>query len=578
MTAVVVIAMTASVHAQTPCEELATYPVRLAILGDRTGDHQEGIYEGIVAEVERMRPDIVMTVGDMIEGYTSDTAQMREQWDEYLEIVKPLGARLHFTPGNHDITSDAMEPAYRTRIGEPYHSFDYRSIHFVVLDVSRWESTPELPAAQLAWLSADLAANQNACYTLVFFHKPFWYRTIGDSRADSLHTLFRANGVDAVFTGHFHQYFSADFDGIKYTSLGSSGGETEESPDGLLYQFGWVTIDGEGIHVAPVKSEAVLPWTVQSLAQARAANSVQTSGITYARPLLMTDDLKVTGGTITALVRNPLSNADYSDTLRWDSPQGWSVAPAVAAFTVPGGGETTVEFDVSPPDSVTTMPSLSTRLPYAEGQTTRVSRTLEVARTTACAKADGGVTIDGQLTEPCWRKPQSVLLAADGTVSKQDSTAFYFAYDRENLYMAVYCREAMMDSLRAVMTERDAAVYTEEAVGLMVQPEGVAGADLFQVYVNPRGTVCDQRITRQTDGYWAGDSKWNGEYEVKTVRGDDHYIVELRFPLAQIGAAADSGERWRVNFRRKQFRLGSAAAFQAYWSYDPTWFGELVFE
>ena len=39
-------------------------PVRFAIIGDRTGDHQDGIHEKIVAEVAKARPEFVITVGD----------------------------------------------------------------------------------------------------------------------------------------------------------------------------------------------------------------------------------------------------------------------------------------------------------------------------------------------------------------------------------------------------------------------------------------------------------------------------------------------------------------------------------
>lgn len=46
----------------------ARTPVRFAIIGDRVGSAQPGIYEEIVSEIERLRPDFVVNVGDMIEG------------------------------------------------------------------------------------------------------------------------------------------------------------------------------------------------------------------------------------------------------------------------------------------------------------------------------------------------------------------------------------------------------------------------------------------------------------------------------------------------------------------------------
>lgn len=603
----IIITLGTSCLAQSPCDDLSKYPVRFAILGDRTGDHQEGVYEAIVAEVERLRPDFVMTVGDHIEGYISDTVEMNKQWDEYFGIVKSLTMPIHFTPGNHDITSNAMEPTFRARVGEPYHSFNYRGIHFVVLDNSRTENTSEVAEAQINWLKEDLAKNRSACFTLVFFHKPFWYKTLGDGQPDALHEIFKANGVDAVFTGHFHTYFSTEIDGIQYTSFGSSGGDTEESPDGLLYQFGWVTVDGSGVHVAPIKKDAVLPWNVQTLADARAANVVRSSGILFAQPLKLSDALTLVDSTATVLLQNSLAKKEWSDTLRWEAPEGWSITPSVYPFTLNAGTTVTAQFTIIPAAKLYPLPVISTRLPYGEGRSTKVSRELEVARTAYCSKATGKVVIDGQLTEACWERPVTALFDNDGTPATIDPTRFYFAYDDANLYVATYCGESQMDQLRAAMTERDAAVYTEDAVGVMFQPGGPNG-DVPQVYVNPLGTVCDQLIERASDGYWSGRTEWNGDFEVKAVRGSDYYAVEMRIPLAQFAAAGGAGatagttagttagatagttagatvdvtpnpgDRWRLQFRRKQVRTNSSAAFQAPWSYEPTAFGELVFE
>ena len=83
-------------------------PIRFAIIGDRTGGHVPGVYGEIIQEIELLKPDFTMTVGDMIEGYTEDVERLTAEWNEYLEIIKPLSAPIHHTPGNHDITNEAM--------------------------------------------------------------------------------------------------------------------------------------------------------------------------------------------------------------------------------------------------------------------------------------------------------------------------------------------------------------------------------------------------------------------------------------------------------------------------------------
>ncbi len=196
------------------------YPVRFAVIGDRTGGAIPGIYEQVVEEIERMKPDFVITVGDMIEGPENNEGKLRNKWAEYLSIVSHLSMPIYYTPGNNDIETDFMESFYIEYIGQPYQSFDKGNIHFIILDNSRWRSSDELPDEQIDWLKDDLGKNTGAKYTIVFYHKPFWEQSIVEGKSDRLHTLFQDYGVDAVFSGHYHTYLSGKYDEILYTTVG----------------------------------------------------------------------------------------------------------------------------------------------------------------------------------------------------------------------------------------------------------------------------------------------------------------------------------------------------------------------
>ena len=73
-----------------PSETAEEYSVRFAVIGDRTGGHQPGIYGQIVEEIQRMKPDFLLTVGDMIEGYTGDTVAVKREWEEYTELLEHM--------------------------------------------------------------------------------------------------------------------------------------------------------------------------------------------------------------------------------------------------------------------------------------------------------------------------------------------------------------------------------------------------------------------------------------------------------------------------------------------------------
>ena len=79
---------------------------------------------------------------------------------------------MFFTPGNHDIFSDAGRVIYERETGRPSsYSFDWQQAHFTVLDNS---GSLQLPDAQLDFLERDLAAHRTADPKFVFFHQPFW--------------------------------------------------------------------------------------------------------------------------------------------------------------------------------------------------------------------------------------------------------------------------------------------------------------------------------------------------------------------------------------------------------------------
>ena len=550
--------------------------LRFAIIGDRTGDHVEGVYEQVLSEMMRLRPEFIINVGDMIEGYTTDTTLLKTQWAEYKQVLKPVTVPIHLVPGNHDILSDIQEQVYLKEIGDRYYSFDERGFHFVVLDVGRWEKSEQLPADQINWLIKDLSANSGAVQTFVFMHKPFWYNSLAVGKPDTLHNLFVRYGVDAVFTGHFHQYFSAEYDGIKYTSLGSSGGGADPSPPDLLYHFCWVTADADDITIAPIKMGAVLPWDEMTVNELRLISRMQKFTVEL-QPLLIGPDMKPIDGRLKLVIHNLCPTITLQDTLRWNVPSGWHVTPALAPVTVLPNETATLEFVAGCDGQLYPIPTMAMLIPYAEGKTTTVTAPLNAARTVTCSKAEPKPVIDGNIADRAWQNPVTNFFSPDGGNAAIEPVTFYFAYDKDNLYLAAKCTETKMDSLVARVVDHDGPVYTEDCVGLFIQPDRTK-MTAYQIYLNPLGRAFDQKLTMNDDGYMNADREWNGRYQTLTSHGPDYWTIEAAIPWAELGVAGAPGKELGINFRRKQFRLGSSADWQAPIDYDPRTYGLLIME
>jgi len=547
-------------------------PVRFAIIGDRTGDAQPGIYEVIIAEIERLKPDFVLTVGDMIEGPSDDTIEINRRWKEYKSLIGTLSMPIYFTPGNNDIWDNPSLLFYKRYASKPYYSFDVKGVHFISLDVSRYNNSTEIPQEQINWLVNDLKKNKKAAYTIVFYHKPFWADEIAAGKPDTLHTIFKNYGVDAVFNGHTHEYFSGKIDGIFYTGVSTSGGAGDVGPTGILYHFTWVTVDNNGISIAPIKINSVLPWDEVTISDVANINKIYNSGIAFENTIYVNDDFSVTDTIFTVKIINPSTDVALEDTLNWITNESWSVKPQTLLVRVAPNDSAIYKFIVKNKKKLYPVPELSMRFPYTKDKTYEVKKSLPIARKTYCYQTTLLPVIDGKITEPFWQKPVYKLFAPDGGAMMIDSAYFYFAHDENNIYIAALCKESKMDAIVVKVNEQDGAVYGEDCVGYFFIPNRDTEI-IYQIYFNPNAIVFDQKISN--NGYNA-DREWNGNYEVKTFKGKNFWSIEVRIPLEQLDAKVAQDQQWGVNFRRKQPRYKSTADWQVPIQYDPKSYGLLI--
>jgi hypothetical protein len=408
-------------------------------------------------------------------------------------------------------------------------------------------------------------------------HKPFWYNGVAMNETDPIHTLFTHAGVKAVFTGHFHTYFSGTFDNIQYTGVGSSGAETDQDSFDMQYHFIWVTVDSDGVHVAPIRLNSVPTWDVQTVVEAQAKSVLRNNCLSLTKPLMLNESQVGTELPFTVAVKDVLPGLDLDGHLVWSGTENWRITPTEQLLQVPSGSNIALNFTAACLGELYPLPYATTILPYAEGKTAPITLSLEIARQIEAHATASPPTLDGIANESSWFDPITQLYAPDGTPSACDSTYVYFAYDDQNLYLAAICKDGEIDKLAANYTNRDDPVYGEDCFGIMIQPVSDSSPG-YQIYVNPKGAIYDQQLMAGADGYWTSDNTVDLNCDAKAQIGDKFWSVEMRLPLEQFGAKIESGDSWRMTFRRKQARLSDAAALQVPWSYNPHSYGLIVFE
>jgi len=111
---------------------------QFAIVSDRTGEHRPGVFADAVQKLNLLKPEFVMSIGDLIEGDIEgdieDENELDRQWNEFDGLVNKLQMSFFYVPGNHDITNEVMAKKWRQRLGRSYYHFVYRNVLFLCLN------------------------------------------------------------------------------------------------------------------------------------------------------------------------------------------------------------------------------------------------------------------------------------------------------------------------------------------------------------------------------------------------------------------------------------------------------------
>ena len=549
-----------------------------AVIGDRTDSPEEGVYEKILAEVARLNPALIVTVGDQIDGYTSDSLAIEDQWDAYLSNMEATGIQYYLTPGNHDIWGRESEAIWRKRFGGPDRYFRFMGKVFIILDVSGYSRADQVPKQKVEWLKHVLDVSKNSGGIFVFYHRPFWCEDFSSGRQDLLHDMFRGYPVKAVFTGHYHRYFHTVRDSIQYFGVTSSGGSLPPGgrDRGAFYGYLLARVRGDSVSVGLLEPDIFTPIDVVTFENSVAMAEVEANSVRLSELLAYDADLSGTGQ-VTVTIENP-AHETLRDTARWVLRGDWAVEPMRDYIEVPPGEVGTLTAFVRCSGSLFPVPMLEVRVPCCDGKVVEIAKPLNVKRVIYADYADSAPTIDGVLNESVWQSVpgETRFFGAQGGRASGDSTVLRARYDSLNLYMGVECFDRDILDLAATARDRDAYAADDDAVTFLFEP--ARESDVFyQIATNPLGTVFDRMVEICPFGTYVADPSWDAPVQVQTRVLADRWLVEMAIPIAALNGGGLGESRWGFNFTRIQQRLRSASAFQAPFRYRSDAIGLLGF-
>lgn len=273
------------------------------IVTDLNGGEREGIFEVAVEQLNLLRPELIVTVGDLVEGTSSQADSIRAEYDDFDRRARKAVAPLFHVGGNHDLTDPVMRQVWKERYGAHYYYFVYKNVLFLMLDTEdhtdqrRQEIHEARQAAikvmdgpepekaremeyfrmpervtgnigkeQAAYFQQVVADHPEVYWTVLFMHKPVWKRE-GEGSLEPIEQAL-GNRPYTVFNGHFHSYAHSVKNNRDHMILGTTGGHQGADDPNSFDHVTWVTMTREGPSIANLRLDGILDKTAHLPLQA----------------------------------------------------------------------------------------------------------------------------------------------------------------------------------------------------------------------------------------------------------------------------------------------------------------------
>lgn len=267
-----------------------------AIFSDLTGGERDGVFKAAVDQLRLLRPELIISVGDLIDGRSEDHELLTREWESFDERANRARAPVFHVGGNHDLSHPELWEVWEQRYGQRYYHFVYKDVLFLVLDTEdnpanfqkhiaeiRREAISVFNAeGQQAFIATEYGQLQerksgrvgaeqaryfrevisrfpDVRWTFLFMHKSAWERT-GEENFSSIETALN-NRPYTVFHGHLHSYQHEQRRGRDYIRLGTTGGAQAPGDPMAIDHLTLVTVSEEGADIANLRMSGIFDKT-----------------------------------------------------------------------------------------------------------------------------------------------------------------------------------------------------------------------------------------------------------------------------------------------------------------------------
>lgn len=266
-----------------------------AIISDLASGEREGVFKVAIEQINLLRPDFILSVGDLVDGESDDNEELKRQYDSFDQRAAKAMAPIFHVGGNHDLTSPAMRSFWSDRYGRKYYHFIYQNVLFLLLDTEDYDDafrqkihearseaiaidaehpelfpttayykmperkTGKIENEQSTYFEKVISDHPNVRHTFVLMHKPVWQRE-GEGNLSRIEAAL-GDRAFTVINGHVHSYSHTIKNGRDYITLGTTGGGQDANSNNAFDQITLVAFNGKVPSIATLRMDGILDKT-----------------------------------------------------------------------------------------------------------------------------------------------------------------------------------------------------------------------------------------------------------------------------------------------------------------------------
>ena len=335
-----------------------------AIIGDKTGGGLDKwpVFDRAIDEINTLKPDFAIMVGDLIQGDTKDLEQLAAEWREFWEHESDLIVPFLPLPGNHDITNPVMYDYWKEHLGRTYSAFVYKNCLFIMLNTEEWHNSEHeawdwekegwFGEAQIKYVENELAKHLEVRHTFVLLHRPIWlYENSGWEQIEEA----LGNRAYTVFAGHHHNLTLHTRNDRRYFVLGATGGgftPQQVREYGAFDHYSLVTVDNKEVNVAIIEPGNIYPADLSVTAFKEKVGKL----LTFKPYFDLNKDTPFSNGNLEIVLENTLEKR-LNFEIVFEVNQHWRISPNQLSLQAKPGeiAKTTVIFS-APSDGFFPLP------------------------------------------------------------------------------------------------------------------------------------------------------------------------------------------------------------------------------